>query len=180
MQYYEDNIYIPHVDEHDEYIDKVERWEAHEKSILHRAFTVGLLYQDQMICQHRKHPVFDGWLDLTASSHPQVFDDGAVQPIEEAIYQTLQREWQIDPKEIHDLHSSGYVVYESPDPHGAYIEHEVCHLYLGTIERIPSPQNGVAYGYTLQTIKRLGDTSNPVNSALAPWVDEFFKSGLLK
>ncbi len=49
--YYEKTLYIPRVNENDDILGKVERWEAHEKGILHRGFTVGLLHYGAMICQ---------------------------------------------------------------------------------------------------------------------------------
>ena len=41
----------------------------HTKGILHKALTIALIYKDQFIIQHRKHPAFDGVFDITSSSH---------------------------------------------------------------------------------------------------------------
>lgn len=177
--YYESKIHIAKVDEQDVFQGPIERWVAHEKGILHRAFTVGLLYRDQLICQHRKHPVFDKWFDLTASSHPQVYEDGTIQTNEDAIYKTLEREWNIDVEQVKGLHSPGATTYQAHDPHSAYIEHEYCYLYLATIDTLPEFSSDVAYGFTLQSIKELKSDANPLSPALAAWVRAFVTSGLL-
>lgn len=179
MSYYDKTIFIPQVDRHDTVIGPIERWEAHEKGILHRAFTIGLLFEDRLICQHRKHPVFDKWFDLTASSHPQAYEDGTVQTNEEAIYHTLEREWGIPGEDVKGLHSRGHAVYESRDPNSIYIEHEYCHLYVATIDTLPKLKPELAYGYTLQSTKELHDTHNPLYPALAAWVKAFIEEGIL-
>jgi isopentenyl-diphosphate delta-isomerase len=136
--YYDQQILIPNVDEQDTFLAPVERWEAHEKGILHRAFTVGLLYQDTFICQHRKHPVFGKWFDLSASSHPQVFEDGTIQANEDAVYKTLEREWHMQAEQVKGLHNRGHVIYTAHDPNSRYIEHEYCHFFVATIDELPS------------------------------------------
>lgn len=177
--YYEQTISIPRVDKADNILGKIERWEAHEKGVLHRAITVGIKIEDRYILQHRKHPVFDKWLDLTASSHPLFYDDGTVQTNEDAVYKTLEREWGIKPQEIKGLHSPGHVVYKSKDPNSKYIEHEVCHLFLATIDEYPEWGEDVAYGFTLQSAEELKNPKNPLSPALAAWVKAFIKKDLL-
>src|SRR3989344_7657948 len=93
-QYYTRTIYIPKVTESGEIIGKVERWEAHEKGILHKAFSVALHYQNNIILQIRKHPVFDSVIDVTASSHPEM-KDITMEDEKQAALRTLKREWQI-------------------------------------------------------------------------------------
>lgn len=177
--YYDHLIYIPHVDKTDNVIGKIERWEAHKKGILHRAITVGLKVGDRFILQHRKHPGFDKWFDLTASSHPQYFDDGTIQTNEDTVYKTLEREWNIKPQTLKGLHSPGHVVYKSKDPNADYIEHEVCHLFIATVGEIPDWNEDVAYGFTLQTAEEVKNIHNPLYPSLASWVKEFIKKELL-
>lgn len=179
MDYYKGIINIPRVDKNDNVLGNVERWEAHEKGILHRAITVGLQYQGQFILQHRKHPVFGGWFDLTASSHPVYYDDGTIQTNEDAVYKTLEREWDIKPQKLTGLHSTGYAVYKSKDTNSKYIEHEVCHLFIANVKDLPDWDEDVAYGYTLQTAEELKNKKNPLNLSLAAWVKAFIQKGLI-
>ncbi|MCX7997047.1 MAG: hypothetical protein N2691_04850 [Patescibacteria group bacterium] len=179
MDYYAKTLFIPQVDENDAVTGKVERWEAHRKGILHRGFTVGILYDGAMICQHRKHPVFDGFLDLTASSHPLVHADMA-EDTETAVLNCLKREWDMKPSDLTaGLVLAGKVVYYSK--HSDYIEHEVCHLYTGTARRMPAFNPDFAYGYSLVPVEQLNDPErNPVLRGLAPWVKEMVSKDLLR
>lgn len=175
--YYQQKIYIPQVDEHDNFIGSIERWEAHEKGTLHRAFTIAVSYQDKIICQHRKHPVFDGWIDLTASSHPQILKD-KIQDIEDAVIQTLKREWNLDEQKLTNLKSIGSIVYSTPDPNSKYIEHELCHFYTAETSTLPVFNTQISYGFSLQALISLKKRVNPIYQALAPWVREAFEKEL--
>ncbi|MBI1863548.1 hypothetical protein HYS00_05530 [Candidatus Microgenomates bacterium] len=177
--YYDKIIHIPHVDARDNVLGKVERWEAHKKGILHRAITIGLQIDNRYLLQHRKHPVFDKWFDLTASSHPVFYDDGTIQTNEDAVYTTLQREWGIKPQALKGLHSPGHVVYKSKDPNSEYIEHEVCHLFIATVKDIPDWDEELAYGFTMQPAEEVKNIKNPIYPSLASWVKEFIKKDLL-
>lgn len=176
MDYYTQSIFIPQVNEYDEVIGKVERWEAHEKGILHRGFTVGLKYQDAFICQHRKHPVFDGFLDLTASSHP-LFMEEKPQSVEDATYSTLKREWNLSQDKIKNLKMIGKVLYNSR--FGKYIEHEMCYLLTGEVDELPQVNYEFAYGFSLLSAENLKSTDTPIGKILAPWVTQFVKEELL-
>jgi isopentenyl-diphosphate delta-isomerase len=165
--YLQQKIYIPRVDQNDNVLGKVERWKAHEEGILHRAFTVCLYVGDRVLLQHRKHPVFDGFFDLTCSSHP-LFIDGSPQELEEAVQTTLKREWGIVQSRSPKVSHTGQVLYKATDKQ--YIEHEVCHLFTGELTSIPTMNPEVAYGYTLLDKDKLLDTSAPIRQSLAPWV----------
>lgn len=179
MDYYTKTLYIPQVDENDTVVGKVERWEAHRNGILHRGFTVGILYQDAMICQHRKHPVFDGFMDLTASSHPLV-NDGNVEDTVQAVLSCLSREWNMTRQDLTgELRLAGKVVYNSK--HGDFIEHEVCHLYVAAARGMPAFNPEFAYGYSLIPLRQLNEPGeNPLLAGLAPWVIEMINKDLLK
>ena len=53
---------------------EIEKWEAHKKGILHRAYTVAIMHKGKLLLQHRKHPAFGGVLDATISSHQLVIN----------------------------------------------------------------------------------------------------------
>ena len=176
--YYQQEILIPRVDENDAYLGPIERWEAHEKGILHRAFTVAVFYKDQIICQHRKHPVFDDVYDFTASSHPQVIGK-SIQSNKEAVILTLMREWNLQATEITNLKEKGFALYNDKDPKSKYIEHEYCYLYICETEKEPVANHDISYGFSLATIESLKNKTHEVSGNLAPWVSAFFKKGLL-
>lgn len=179
MDYYQKKLYIPQVTEADEIIGKVERWDAHTNGILHRGFTVGVYTEEgDMLMQHRKHPVFDHYYDLTASSH-QVYEGDVLQDVNDAIYKTLEREWNIprnllatEPKYI------GSSVYKSDD--GTYVEHEVCHVYtLNLGGPVTSSNPEYAYGFMAKPLSEIVDADYPDSNGLAPWVTSFFEQGVL-
>ena len=177
--HYKKTLFIPQVNEQDEVTGKVERWEAHEKGILHRGFTVGLIYEGQMVCQHRKHPVFDGFVDLTASSH-QFYEGEQLQDPIIAVENCLGREWNIKKPDLRTgISLKGKVIYDSK--HGNYIEHEVCHLYLAEINKLPELNLEFSYGFSLIPVKQFDDyEANPMLRGLAPWVLEMIMKDLLK
>jgi len=178
QQYYQQQIFIPHVDEEDNFLGPVERWEAHEKGVLHRAFTVAVFYNGQIICQHRKHPVFDDVFDFTASSHPQVIE-GKIQPTEEAVINTLQREWNMRQSDIGNLEKKGFAVYHDKDPNSKYSEHEYCYLYICETGKEPVVNSEIAYGFSLASVESLKNKTHEASSKLSPWVKEFLKKDLL-
>ena len=167
------------VDAQDNFLGPVERWEAHEKGILHRAFTVAVFYKNQIICQHRKHPVFDDVFDFTASSHPQVTNNNEIQSLEEAVMQTLEREWNLRAADVAKLVNKGYALYEDKDPNSKYIEHEYCYLFTCETTKEPEANLEVAYGFSLASLEGLKNETHEASNKLSPWVKEFLKKDLL-
>lgn len=177
MDHYSKTLYVPQVNEQDEIVGKVERWEAHKKGILHRAFDIAVYYKNEIILQHRKHPVYDGVFTLTATSH-QYFIDGAFQEILDGVHNTLKREWNIQKSDL--LYTPKYVgkiYYKSTD--GTYFEHEVCHYYVAEVKELPQVNFDYAYGYSLISREKLYSPTFPVSKILAPWVEEAIKQKLL-
>ena len=170
--YYDKTIYIPRVDESGKILGEVERWEAHKKGILHKAFSVALFFNTQIVLQVRKHPVFDGIIDVTASSHPEM-RDGKMEDEKEAVIRCLNREWHVDGEDILGLKDAGSVYYRAKDPKSDYIEHEYCTFYTGKIEQIIFPDPVFAYGYSLVEINYLKKNTQSFN--LAPWVMKALK-----
>ena len=171
MDYYSQEIVIPKVDENDNVVGSVERWQAHEHGILHSGFTVAVTYKEGLICQHRKHPLFDDVLDLTASSHP-IVESGNIVPSLDMLYLTLEREWNIKPNDLLTKPKSiGKVLYKSKD--GNYIEHEMCEFFVAAIDYIPQHNPSYAYGQALLTHHQLRQQIN-----LAPWVTAALNAGL--
>lgn len=176
MDYYKKTLYIARVDRNDRVLGPIERWKAHKEGVLHRGFTVGLIYKNFFICQHRKHPVFDGFLDLTASSH-LIYKGGKLESNLEGVYRTLKREWNISKKDIQgSFGEKGKVYYRSS--YGNFIEHEICYFFSARAKTIPQVNFEYAYGFSLLTLNDLKSKNTPFAGAIAPWVKEALKQNL--
>lgn len=172
MAYLDEKQYIAQVDEHDNIIGKVDKWDAHRKStkVLHRAFTVLLTYNGKALLQHRKHLIFDGVMDFTASSHPIYIED-EIEKNEDAVLKALSREWDFNPSSLKGgLKNKGFMIYEHDDPHSDFGEKELCYLYTAEISTLPAPNMEFAYGYSLVEIQKIKDANFPQSNIFAPWV----------
>lgn len=158
---------------------EIERWEAHKKGVLHRAFTLTLIYNDSYILQHRKHPVFDGVFDITSSSH-QLMTNGRLGDTVISARRTLFREWKVKPADVlGEFKLKGAIYYKAKDTNSIYTEHEVCDIVEVRVKKIPEPNLDVAYGYSLVTKKELMNKKSRTYSLLAPWVKTAIEQGLL-
>lgn len=158
----------------------IERWEAHKKGILHRAFSVTLKYKNFYIVQFRRHPVFDGVLDVTSSSH-QVFnpETNTLQDTVEASVSTLLREWKMGEEDfVSKPKIVGSVYYKAKDKYSIYTEHEIDDVVEIKVKRMPEPNLEYAYGASLMTREDLIKNKR-ANSILAPWVIAMLKKNLL-
>lgn len=179
MNYFEQEQYIAQVDTNDNVIGKTEKWEAHKKGILHRAFTVAIFFEDNVLLQHRKHPVFDKVFDVTISSH-QIYESDTLQTDEVAVLNTLQREWNIGKDNLlGEPELKGTIYYKAQDLLSEYIEHEMCHIYTCQIKDLALPNLEFAYGYSLEKISDIKNKTNNLNPELAPWVKKTLEEGLL-
>lgn len=173
--YYKKKIMIARCDKNGNVLGEIERWEAHEKGILHRAFTVALFYKGKILVQHRKHPVFNGVLDVTSSSH-QIYNDNTLQDTIEATYLTLEREWNLKKEDLTKLPKDlGTVYYKAKDKFSIYTEHEICNIVVATTKRLPQFVDEVSYGYSLVSKDELQNTTSRLFTQLAPWVQVMIK-----
>lgn len=172
MDYYKELQEIAQIDLQDNIIGRIEKWKAHRESILHRAFTTILKYKNKYILQHRKHPVFDGCLDLSFSSH-QLYKNGQLEDDVSAVLSSLNREWNVKKSSlIHPPKKIGSVYYEEKDPHSEYSDHEIDYIYLVELNEIPTPNYDFAYGFSLVE-KR--DLTKHFSLLFAPWVKKIVK-----
>lgn len=156
------------VDKKGKVIGSEEKWQAHKKGILHKAFTALLFYNGKAILQKRKHVVFDKVVDFTASSHPLLIKNKP-QNEREAVYTCLRREWGVDKKDLKNLKDIGAIYYRAKDKNG-YIEHEICTFYTADINHLPVPDFKFAYGFELVELDFL--KKNNSIFPLAPWVEK--------
>ncbi|MCL5746797.1 MAG: hypothetical protein M1277_00765 [Patescibacteria group bacterium] len=157
----------------------IEKWEAHKKGILHKGFSVGILYKDKLLLQNRKHPAFDGMFDFTSSSH-QVFKGKKLQSLNEAVLDCLIREWNLQPKSLaYNPEYKGYVYYKAKDPKSVFTEHEICDLLVTEVKEIPTPNFDFSYGYSLVSREELADTNSSIYKNLVPWVKKMIEKKLV-
>lgn len=158
---------------------KIERWEAHRKGILHRAFTVAIIYKNKFLVQHRKHPAFNGIFDVTISSH-QLMINGKLEDTLTSTLNTLKREWNISEKDlVKPLRNEGVVYYKAKDKYSEFTEHEVCDLLVAEIKTLREPNLEFAYGYSLVSKEELKRKNSRLYNSLAPWVKVMVEKDLL-
>lgn len=160
-------------------IGKVEKWRAHRDNLLHRGFTAIIVCNNQVVVQHRKHPVFDAVYDLSFSSH-QIEVNGHWEDGADAVRRGLEREWNLDKA---DLTQSPKLLtkfyYQAKDPNSLYSEHEIDYLYLVELARLPQPNLDYAYGMAVIDKTEIKDLPRRF-SHLSPWVREFHQlTGLI-
>jgi isopentenyldiphosphate isomerase len=180
LDYYKKEIYLAQVDQDDKILGRVERWPAHEKAILHRGFTVILTYQKQYLLQHRKHPAFDGYFDLTFSSH-QIYVGDKLQNDLEAIYTTLNREWNLTEKDLLSPPiKKGQIYYQAKDPKSIFNEHEIDYIYSAELLKLPEPNLDYAYSFKLVNKELLiSNFKFQISNSYCPWVKEIISSDLI-
>lgn len=165
--YYSDRQLIGKVDRKGNVIGEIEKWAAHKTGALHKGFSVVLFYNEKIILQHRKHPAFDGVLDLTISSHP-LFINGRLQTTQEAALQAIKREWK-DVELSGEIKNTGFVYYKSKDPKSIYTEHEICDILIVKLKSIPTPNFDYAYGFSLVSKEDLKNEKSRIYENLSPW-----------
>lgn len=177
--YYKQKQLIAKVDKQGNILGEIDKWEAHENGILHKALSVTLRYKGQYVLQERKHPAFDKVLDLTSSSH-QLFIDGKLQTSVEATIDCLKREWGLT---LDDLISApkiiGTVYYKSKDPNSIYTEHELCDILEAEILSDPVPNLDFAYSFKLFSKDELLNKNSAAYNNLAPWSKVEIDKGLI-
>lgn len=185
MDYYKAVQFLAVVDRKDNIIGKMEKWEAHKKGILHRGYTAILEFENKIILQHRKHPVFDDVYDLSFSSH-QFYQGEKLQTDEEAIYEGLKREWNIQEFEISlpagkagNLKFLTKVYYKSKDTNSEYSEHEIDYIYLVHLNKSPVANPDFAYGQIAVDKKNLVSEIRKLQLNLAPWVEKILEKKLI-
>lgn len=120
------------VDEQDHVVGEMDKMEAHEKGILHRAFSIFIFNsKGQMLIHQRANEKYHGgglWTNACCS-HPQLDED-----IKESAEQRLQFEMglQCDLKRVFAF------IYHTP-VENELIEHEYDHVLVGYTDQQPKP-----------------------------------------
>ncbi|OGH43859.1 MAG: hypothetical protein A3I49_00185 [Candidatus Levybacteria bacterium RIFCSPLOWO2_02_FULL_37_11] len=169
--YYSKKQIIATVDKKGNTLGKIDKWHAHKNGILHRGYLGILIYKNYFVIQHRKHPAFDGVLDLSFASH-QIFENGKFQEMNEAFFKDLKREMNLNKKDIlGKLKYLGFIYYKEKDRKSIYTEHEICDVLIAKINKLPNPNLDFAYGYSLATKDEILKKGR-IYEFLSPWAKE--------
>lgn len=139
------------VDVEDRERGSAEKLEAHEKGLLHRAFSIFIHDGDKMLIQQRAPGKYHsgGLWTNTCCSHPRVGEQ-----LDAACHARLRDEMGFDA-ELHELFS---FTYRTPFPDGL-TEYEYDHVFLGSYREslpvIPNPEEASAIQWIpLDALKR--------------------------
>ena len=125
------NEYVILVDEQDQVIGKMEKLEAHEKGVLHRAFSVFVFNsQKELLLQQRAASKYHCpllWTN-TCCSHPRENEDNL-----DAANRRLSEEMGMSAP----LQHAFQFIYRAEFSNGL-IEHELDHVFIGTSDRKPA------------------------------------------
>lgn len=125
--------FVTLVNEHDQTIGKEEKLAAHQKGLLHRAFSIFIFNQNkQMLLQKRaaiKYHSANLWSNACCG-HPRP---------EETTMQAAQRRLFEETGITCQLHQAGSFTYRANLSSSNLIEHEIDHLFYGFFDGTPSP-----------------------------------------
>lgn len=141
-----ENIIV--VDENDIEKGKIEKMEAHEKGILHRAFSVFVFNsKNEMLLQQRAKTKYHspGLWSNTCCSHPHFGEK-----LEEAVHRRLKEElgFDCDVKEIFSF------IYKAELEYGL-TEHEFDHVFIGKFDGDITPNKDEIEDFKWITVEEL-------------------------
>ncbi len=150
--------YVILVNEQDEPIGKMEKMEAHEKALLHRAFSVFIFNRKgEMLLQQRAISKYHsgGLWTNTCCSHPREGEETL-----QAAHRRLQEEMGFDcpiEKQFHFIYKSSL--------DNNLTEHELDHVFTGIYEGEihPNPQEVESYKYMKIQELKTDVEQNPQN-----------------
>ena len=144
------------VDENDNPIGTMPKMEAHEKAMLHRAFSVFILNaNDEVLLQQRANDKYHsaGLWTNTCCSHPHPGEDtlGAA-----------RRRWKEEMGMEADLQFVFKFMYKAPFDN-LLTEHEIDHVFIGKTNQLPviNPEEVASYKYMKPEEIKLDMEQNP-------------------
>ena len=178
-KYYKEKQYIEKVNKSGKHLGFDEKWDAHKKGVLHRGFGIILLYKDYILLQHRKHPAFDAVLDLSSASH-QLLKNNKFEDLNEAVINSLKREWNLNKKDLAgEVKYLGYVYYKAKDSKSIYTEHEYCDVLIVEIKRLPVVNLDFAYGYSLAKKEEVYNKNSRIFENFSPWAKKIVEKKII-
>lgn len=124
--------YVVLVNNNDQSLGAMEKMEAHEKGIMHRAFSVFVFNsKGEMLLQRRADEKYHsaGLWSNTACSHPRT-----AEKTDDAAHRRLKEEMGFDC-ELENVFSFTYKAHVGD----GLIEHEFDHVYIGHSDTVPKP-----------------------------------------
>lgn len=146
------------VDEQDNEIGTIEKWPAHQKALLHRAFSVFIFNsKGELLLQQRAYGKYHspGLWSNTCCSHPLKSE-----LIEESLSRRLMEEMGM----ICDLYFQFKFIYHHTFDNGL-TEHEFDHVYFGITDSAPVLNPDEVNAWRFLSMKKLEDEikQNPEN-----------------
>jgi len=179
LPFYKKQIFIGEVDKDDKIIGPVERWKAHRENILHRAISVVVFYEDKVFVQHRKHPLFDGYFDITIASH-QLFENGKLQEDIDSVSANLLREWNVSNKDlVAPPKFMGKIYYQSDDKNSEFHEQEFDYYYKVELKSLKLPVMDYCYGFSLLPLDEIKAGKHGILANVTPWTKKAINDGVL-
>jgi len=161
------------VDERDDAIGTMEKIEAHEKGLLHRAFSI-LLFNSkgEVLLQKRSRKKYHsgGLWTNTCCSHPQPNEQ-----IEEATRRKLKQEMGIEAKT-----EFAYKFIYKTNLDKNLIEHEYDHVYTGIFDGQPIINNDEVEDWKFVDVKTLQQDVERNPSEYTHWFKLILKHEALK
>ena len=150
------------VDENDIAIGVMEKMEAHEKALLHRAFSVFIFNnKGEMLLQQRSLRKYHsgGLWTNTCCSHPRSNED-----ILQAAHRRLQEEMGFNT----ELTKAFTFIYKAEFSNGL-TEHEFDHVFIGTYNGIIEPNFDEVESYEFRSIKLIQASFIKYNDFFTEW-----------
>ena len=150
------------VDENDIAIGVMEKMEAHEKALLHRAFSIFIFNKKgEMLLQQRSLRKYHsgGLWTNTCCSHPRSNED-----ILQAAHRRLKEEMGFDTK----LTKAFTLIYKAEFSNGL-TEHEFDHVFIGTYNGIIEPNFDEVESHEFRSIKLIQANLNKYNDFFTEW-----------
>lgn len=154
--------YVILVNEKDEQIGRCEKLEAHQKGLLHRAFSIFLFNsKNELLVQKRattKYHSADLWSN-TCCSHPT-----PEETIQEAATRRLHEEIYLTSKLFHLFHFNYLVTFDN-----GLIENEIDHVLIGKTDETPTINPEEASEYRWMNLEELQKEMNENPSQYTFW-----------
>lgn len=154
------------VDHKDRFLGYAKRDECHlGNGLVHRAF-VALLgnRKDQVLLQKRKHMLWDGYWDITATSHVLHMTDRN-ESYEEAAWRALCKEMGIQGVYLRNV--GGFYYFERFKK--KYCENEYCSILLGEYDGLVEPNAEDVYEYAWVARETFIKECQKKKSPFTPW-----------
>lgn len=130
------------VNEKDEILGTMEKMEAHEKGLLHRAFSIFVFNSNNELLIHQRafgkyHS--EGLWTNTCCSHP-----APGETVVEAAHRQLQEEMGFDC----EMHEAFHFLYRA-ELDNQLVEHELDHVVIGYSDQVPqlNPEEAIDFNY---------------------------------